>query len=144
MFCLYLLLSTLFWSCFSTALSSWEGIQTIQTSYTEVFNEFSFRTLAQYFKNWISETPFSAICDTQKDGATRCILGRSTCRPKIYCVCMGIWRQTISLENKFWAIYEQQSQGTRQTIVLRWFGSNRTYNRFSFKLCLLVVYIKGT
>ena len=45
----------------------------------------------------------------QKDGATRCILGKLTCRPKIYRVCMGIWRQTISLENKFWAIYEQQS-----------------------------------
>ena len=28
--------------------------------------------------------------DTQKDGATHCILGKSTCRPQIYCVCMGI------------------------------------------------------
>ena len=26
----------------------------------------------------------------QKHGATRCILGRWTCRPPIYCVCMGI------------------------------------------------------
>ena len=26
------------------------------------------------------------IRDTQKDGATRCILGRSTCRSQIYCV----------------------------------------------------------
>ena len=26
------------------------------------------------------------IRDTQKDGATRCILGSSTCRPKIHCV----------------------------------------------------------
>ena len=34
-----------------------------------------------------------SIRDTQKDGATRCILGRSTYRPKIYNVCMGSWWQ---------------------------------------------------
>ena len=28
----------------------------------------------------------SGIRDTQKDGATHCILGRTTCRPQIYCV----------------------------------------------------------
>ena len=49
---------------------------------------------------------FALIRDTQNDGAKRCIMGRSTYRPKIYCVCMGIRRQTISLENKFWTIYE--------------------------------------
>ena len=32
------------------------------------------------------------ICDTQKDGATHSILGRSTCGPQINCVCMGIWQ----------------------------------------------------
>ena len=30
---------------------------------------------------------------TQKDGATCCILGRSTYQPQIYSVCMGIWWQ---------------------------------------------------
>ena len=32
-----------------------------------------------------------AIRVTQKDGAARCILGRSTYRTQIYSVCMGIW-----------------------------------------------------
>ena len=35
---------------------------------------------------------------TQKKGATRYILGRSTYRHKIYCVCLGICKQTISLK----------------------------------------------
>ena len=51
------------------------------------------------------------IRDTQKDGTTHniCILGRSTCWPQIYRVCLGILRQIISLKNKFWTIHEQQS-----------------------------------
>ena len=46
--------------------------------------------------NQISQIPLHrsskkiTIRDYIKDGATRCILGRSTCRPQIYCVCMGI------------------------------------------------------
>ena len=68
-----------------------------------------FPCLAKDIRSAIWSEILSTIRDTQKDGAPRCNLGKSTCRPKIYCVCMGIWRQKISLENKFWTIYEQQS-----------------------------------
>ena len=37
--------------------------------------------------------------------------------PNLLCL-YGIWRQIISLENNFWTNYEQQSQRTRQKIVL--------------------------
>ena len=36
-------------------------------------------------------------------------------------VCMGIWQQIISLDNKFWTIYEQQSYDTRQKTILNKF-----------------------
>ena len=41
--------------------------------------------------NWVNvfKYYFVTIRDTKKDGATRCILGRSTCRPQIYSVCKG-------------------------------------------------------
>ena len=65
------------------------------------------KTIAHFQKERKPEKTVGArsIRHSQKDGATRCILGRSTCRPKIYCVCMA----NNFLRNKFWAIYEQQS-----------------------------------
>ena len=80
-----------------------------------------------------------------KDGAAHCILGRSTCWPQIYRVCMGIWREIISLENKFWTIYEQQSLNTRQKIVLTKFegcscAGKRSVAFFLFSIHLSIIF----
>ena len=58
------------------------------------------------------------ICDTQKDGAVCCILGRLTCWPQIYYVCMGICRQVIFIKSKLLEISKQQKQGIRLKTVL--------------------------
>ena len=48
--------------------------------------------LSDLFNNFLpnSRRIFRAIRDTQKVGATHCILGKSSFRAQIYCVCMGI------------------------------------------------------
>ena len=66
----------------------------------------TFRTLKVAYGSTPTCANIWAIHDTQKDGATRCILGRSTYRPQIYRVCLGIWWQITFFKNEFWTVNE--------------------------------------
>ena len=82
------------WFCIPTLMGSWRFKNWFKNS----------APLPQPIRSKNKTNPRYEKKKKKKD-ARRCILGRSTCRPQIYCVCIGLSWQIIFSKSKFRTIY---------------------------------------